>query len=592
MKFLSYSLRWFFVSVLSLVLTACANSPKASTSGTLAIPEPATIYVGGTILTMVGDTPEYAEALVVHGGEIAFVGTREDAIAGYANHTLEDLGGQTLLPGFLDGHGHLYNSGFLSLMANLYPPPDGPGQDHDALVASLKSWAETEDGSLVVGKYGWIIGNGYDDSQLAEKDHPTAEVLDRVSTELPVLVIHQSGHLASINNKAIELLGFSSTTPDPAGGAFRRNADGSPNGVLEETAFFSVAFQVLNKTDAPMRAASLARAQEQYAKWGYTTAQDGRSSPNETGALARAAQTGALYLDVVAYPDIQFGIAAMESEYYDPDPVYRGHYRIGGAKLSLDGSPQGKTAWLSKPYFLPPHGQGADYAGYGAMPDEQANALVATAFANNWQLLIHANGDAAIDQMIEALGRARAAHNRADHRTVLIHGQALRKNQIAGLVRNGIFPSLFPMHTYYWGDWHRDSVLGNERAQYISPTRDVLQAGLTLTSHHDAPVTFPNSMRVLDATVNRTTRSGDVLGADQRLTPYEGLKTLTAWAAAQYFEEDRKGTLEPRKLADLVILDHNPLTIDPARIHTIRVIKTIKEGQTVWSSSVAERTQP
>lgn len=573
------------IAVLAASLIGCvASAPELSgparPNGELAV-----IYTGGNIITMEGDEPAYAEALVVQGGEIAFVGKRQTALSRFPHHAMEDLRGHTLLPGFLDGHGHLYNSGLLSLMANLYPPPDGPGQDHQTLVTSLEAWTRSQDGKLVMDKFGWIIGYGYDDSQLVEKDHPTADVLDRISTDQPVMVIHQSGHLASINSKAIELLGLDSATPDPAGGALRRRGDGTPNGVLEETAFFQTAFRILGKTDADLQAASLAKAQEQYAKWGYTTAQDGRSSPGENAAFARAAQDGALYLDVVSYPDIQFGIAAMESEYYSARPVYRGRYRIGGVKLSLDGSPQGKTAWLSEPYFQPPHGQGADYSGYGALPDEQVNALVGKAFANGWQLLVHANGDAAIDQMLSAVAAAQEAQPRPDHRTVLIHGQTLRKDQIAALVSNGILPSLFPMHTYYWGDWHRDSVLGEQRAAYISPTRDVLNAGLTLTSHHDAPVTFPNSMRVLDATVNRTTRTGKVLGADQRLTPYEGLQTLTIWAARQYYEEDRKGTLTAGKVADLVILDHNPLSIDPAKIHTIRVIETIKEGRTVWSSA-------
>ncbi len=140
------------------------------------------------------------------------------------------------------------------------------------------------------------------------------------------------------------------------------------------------------------------------------------------------------------------------------------------------------------------------------------------------------------------------------------------------------------MHTYYWGDWHRDSVLGKERGSYISPTRDVVNAGLKITSHHDAPVTFPNSMRVLDATVNRVTRSGKILGPDQRLTPYEALKTLTDWAAYQFFEEDSKGTITEGKLADFVILDKNPLKIKPLEINSIEVLESIKEGKSVFKA--------
>lgn len=212
----------------------------------------------------------------------------------------------------------------------------------------------------------------------------------------------------------------------------------------------------------------------------------------------------------------------------------------------------------------------------------KATEYVKTAFKNKWQILGHTNGDAAIDQYIKAIKAAEEEFGYIDHRTVMIHGQTLRKDQIPELVSLNILPSLFPMHTFYWGDWHLESVLGEPRAEYISPCRDVIDAGLTITSHHDAPVTFPNSMRVLDATVNRVTRSGKVLGPDQRITVYEGLKTLTIWAAYQYFEESNKGTLTEGKLADFVILDKNPLKIDPLKIHDIRILESIKEGKTVY----------
>lgn len=583
----SPSLRKVAVVLLAGIMAVLAGLSAPGTAAIGPAASQVTIYTGGNIITMEGDRPTYAEALVVGAdGTIAFVGRRKDALARYPGSKLEDLKGRTMLPGFIDGHSHLYNTGFFALMANLYPPPDGPGQSHASLVTTMQAWTSSAQGKLVIGKYGWIMGFGYDDSLLAEREHPTAKELDRISTELPVVVIHQSGHLASINTKAMQLMGITRDTPDPAGGVIRRNPDGSPSGVLEEAAWVNVGFKIIAKTDAEVRMASLAKAQEQYARYGYSTLQEGRASPIESGALAEASQNGGLYLDVVSYPDFQFGVAAMASPFYTRDRSYRGHYRIGGAKLSLDGSPQGKTAWLSHPYHVPPHDRGADYAGYPALPDAQAQALVAKAYANGWQLLVHANGDAAIDQMITAVSAADKAYPGTDRRTVLIHGQTLRKDQVPQLAKLGILPSLFPAHTFYWGDWHRKSVLGADRARDISPGRWALDAGLTMTSHSDAPVVPPNSLRILDATVNRTTRSGFVLGADQRLTPYEALKTLTAWAAFQYFEEDRKGTLSVGKLADLVILDRNPLTIAPARLHTIRVLRTIKQGKTVWTAQV------
>lgn len=564
----------------AMILASCTRPVKDT------LPQEITthVYFNGDILTMEGAQPQYEEALVEREGRIAFVGSREEAIklAG-PNHGMIDLQGNTLLPGFIDGHGHLYNTGLLGTAANVLPAPDGPGTDFDALVEAIKAWAETENGQFLSSKMGWIMANGYDDSQLQEKSHPTREVLDRISTTMPVVVIHQSGHLACVNSKALEIVGYTKDTPDIEGGVMRRDSDGTPNGVLEEAAFFNALLPVLgDRTDEELQLRSVQKGQEEYAKYGYTTAQDGRSTADATGAFAIASSQNKFFIDVVAYPDIIWNKEAVTPEFYKADRSYTNHYRIGGVKLTLDGSPQGKTAWLSKCYHVNPDGQEGCYKGYPILADDKAIEYVSTAFQNKWQILAHTNGDAAIDQFIKAVDAAQKTYGYDDHRSVMIHGQTLRKDQIPDLVRLQILPSLFPMHTFYWGDWHRESVLGEERAAYISPCRDAVDAGLTITSHHDAPVTFPNSLRVLDATVNRVTRSGIILGPDQRLTPYEGLKTLTEWAALQHFEEDSKGTLAKGKLADLVILDRNPLKVDPMTIHDIQILQTIKEGKTVY----------
>ena len=186
--------------------------------------------------------------------------------------------------------------------------------------------------------------------------------------------------------------------------------------------------------------------------------------------------------------------------------------------------------------------------------------------------------------MIATVRAAQAKYPGADRRTVLIHGQFIRPDQIAPVQALGIFPALFPMHTFYWGDWHRQSVAGPERAAFISPTGMVLRRGMKFSIHSDAPVTFPNSMRVLDSAVNRTTRTGFVLGPDERISPYVGLKAMTLWAAHEQFEEASKGSLEPGKRADLVILDRDPLKVARAAIKDIKVIETIKDGVTVWQA--------
>jgi predicted amidohydrolase YtcJ len=312
------------------------------------------------------------------------------------------------------------------------------------------------------------------------------------------------------------------------------------------------------------------------ASFGYTTAQEGRASGAGLAAMQRAADKGKLPVDIVAYPDI------LEVENIVPSMSYTNHYRIGGAKLTIDGSPQGKTAWLTEPYFVPPDGQSKDYRGYAAIDEQTTNAAVEKAYANGWQILCHGNGDAAIDAFIEAVRLAKAKHSDVDNRPVLIHGQTLRKDQVGELKELGIFPSLFPMHTFYWGDWHRESVLGPERAENISPTGWVLAQGMMFGSHHDAPVALPDSMRVLSATVTRRTRTGRVLGPDHRVPVATALKALTIWPAWQHFEEDSKGTIEAGKLADFVILSDNPLTVPENQLDDLVVLETIKEGVSIF----------
>jgi predicted amidohydrolase YtcJ len=536
---------------------------------------PELIYHGGVIIT-INDQQPTAEAVAIADGTVVSVGAASELLATAGTETtVIDLEGKTLLPGFVDSHGHAYLIGLQAISANLLPPPDGPGQDIAALQAQLKDWSEASRG--VVDKLGWIVGFGYDDSQLKEQRHPTRDDLDQVSKELPVIVIHQSGHLGGVNSKALELAGVTEATEDPDGGVFRRE-EGSrrPNGVLEEYAFFRLMGALAANFDDAFNEMLFIEGTRLLASFGYTTGQEGRAAGPALDAMRRAADKGQLNIDVVVYPDI------LETEDIRPTHDYRNRLRIGGAKLTIDGSPQGKTAWLSEPYYVPPEGQPADYRGYAAIDEQTTFDAVDEAFANNWQILVHSNGDAASDRFIEAVRRAAVKYPDADNRPVLIHGQVLREDQVEQLDKLGIFPSLFPMHTFYWGDWHRNSVLGPERAENISPTGWVLKRNMMFGSHHDAPVALPDSMRVLSATVTRQTRSGRVLGPEHRVPVATALKALTLWPAWQHFEEGSKGSIEPGKLADLVILSRNPLSVPPEALADIRVVETIKEGVSIY----------
>ncbi len=538
-----------------------------------------TIYTGGPIIT-VNDAQPTAGAIAVKDGRILAVGDREEMLEFRGDATqVVDLGGKTMLPGFIDAHGHVFNVGVQAAAANLLAPPDGQVTDIASLQATLRAW--TEASPAVVARTGWIIGMGYDDSQLREQRHPTRDDLDAVSKDTPVLVVHQSGHLAVLNSKGLEAFGYSAESVEPAGGTIRRRVGSrEPDGLIGGMAWFPHLFSKLGKLGSDDNEALLLAGIDRYAEFGFTTAQEGRATEEAVATEASLAEQGKLTMDVVAYPDIQGAASTIGGPFLSKS--YTGRFRIGGAKLTLDGSPQGKTAWLTKPYLVPPAGQGKDYAGFPAMTDEAANAFVDQAFKNGWQILVHCNGDAAADQFIRAVRLATVKYGPGDRRPVMVHAQTVREDQLDAMKELGIIPSFFGMHTYYWGDWHRDSVLGPERASRISPAASALKRGMVFTQHHDAPVALPSSIMILFSQVNRVTRSGQALGPDQRVSAMDAIRSITINAAYQYFEERTKGSLEPGKLADLVILDQNPLTVDPMAIMNLKVVETIKEGKTIY----------
>ena len=555
--------------VLSLVcLTSGCDAPEAPAD---------TIYINGEIITVHDEQPT-AEAVAVRDGIIIGVGSESEILDMSDESTVvRDLAGRTLVPGFIDGHAHFGGFGAQAVGANLLASPDGTANTIDELVSALQEYEEREE----LAYTGWIYGMGYDNAILAERRHPTREDLDRVSTELPVMAVHISGHIIAVNSVGLELIGYSADTDDPPGGIIRRRAGSrEPNGVLEEMAGLPVMFGILSPTDVEAQAFFIDQGLQIAKRFGHTTVQEGRASGPAHLSLALAASKQAFDIDVVAYIDYA-SREMITDEWHGPE--YRDRYRIGGLKITLDGSPQGRTAWRTVPYLLPPEGQDATYAGYPAIPDEELVAsLFEEAYEKNWQVLTHTNGDAAIDQLIRAIGPVHRSSEPADRRHVLIHGQFIRQDQLDSLVALQMIPSLFPMHTFYWGDWY-DEIVGPEQAQRISPMRSALNRGLIATSHSDAPVALPNLMRVMAATVNRTSRSGQIMGPDERLTPEEALKAITLWGAYQHFEEDRKGSIELGKLADLVVLSENPLTVDPAEIGEIVVLETIKEGRTVYA---------
>ncbi|MCA0939133.1 amidohydrolase [Salipiger pacificus] len=543
-----------------------------------------TIYSGGPILTINDEAPT-AEAVAVKDGKILAVGTMEEisALKGEGTEMFE-LGGRTMLPGFVDSHGHVVLGGIQALSANLLPPPDGVVNDISRLQQALRDWVA--DNQAVVDSVNMIIGFGYDNAQLAELRHPTRDELDEVSSEIPIVIVHQSGHLGVANSKALELAGVTAETENPAGGVIRRDADGMPNGVLEEYAFFDTLLPLISQLGPKGFEAFAKAGAEMWARFGYTTGQEGRSSEGNVAALKAVDARGELPIDVVAFPDVLTSRDFIETSV---SQEYDGHVRVGGCKLTIDGSPQGFTALRDRPYYDPVGDYPPGYKGYAAVTEEQVNDSVDWCFGHGFQILTHANGEGASDMLLAAIGAAEEKYGPPTNRPVLVHGQFLREDQVDTIKALDVFPSLFPMHTFYWGDWHRDHTVGPVNAENISPTGWVRERGMMFGSHHDAPIAFPDSMRILSATVTRRTRSGDILGPAQRVSVMDGLKALTIWPAWQHFEEDSKGSIETGKLADFVILSDDPTAVDPETLAQIQIRVTIKDDEVIYEAPEGEQ---
>lgn len=557
--------RFFIITTLTLV--GCGDASTADT-----------IFSDGTIIT-VDDQNPIAEALAVSDGKIMAVGDASTILNLKGRRTtVVDLDGRTLMPGFMDAHGHFAFQSMIQGYANIAPSPVGPVNAIEVLLKVLKSHQEKKN----IKKGEWILGWGFDDSLLEEKRYPTKFDLDKVSTEHPILIVHVSGHLAVGNSMALSLANITAETTDPAGGVIRRvKGSNEPNGVLEEMAGIGLWRMVIKEISAIQMFSYMRQAQDYYLSHGITTVQEGSASAQSFKLLQWAARLFLLKMDVVAYPNV----LDMDKS-ITPKTVfgtYNKRLKVGGLKISLDGSPQGKTAFLTTPYHVVPEHKSADYRGYPIFSDSIAHGYIAHGFEKNLPLLIHTNGDAAIDQMLIGVEKAQAKYPNDDHRTVAIHAQNTRPDQLPRMAELGIVPSFFVAHTFYWGDWHRDSVFGPKRGAFISPLNSALDHDITFTIHNDAPVVPPDMMRLIWAGVNRITRTGKVLGPDQRVTVMDAIRAVTINAAYQHFEEDSKGSLEIGKLADLVVLSENPLDVDPLTIKDIQIMETYKEGKRLYN---------
>ena len=511
---------------------------------------------------------EPPQAVLVRDGLIAATGSLEQLKSQvHPGCQFRDLEGHTLMPAFIDSHSH-----FSAVANSLLQVSLEGAEDFQDIIRRIQEFIRKN--QIPEGQ--WVIAQGYDHNLLSEKNHPRRQVLDQASARHPIILQHASGHVGVFNTLALRLLEITRDTPCPSGGVLEQ-INGQPSGYMEENAFIHFLQKAPALPSAQKLLNAFDRAQDIYASYGITTIQEGYFSSQLIPLYRSLTGQKLLRLDVVGYPDWKEIDQVLEAF-----PLSRRQYhrrlKINGCKMFLDGSPQGRTAWMRSPYA-----DDQSYRGYPTMDDADVIQACRAALDRKVQILAHCNGDAAAAQYLRCYETAAGPdpENGPDIRPVMIHAQLLGPDQLPKVKALGMIPSFFIAHIFHWGDIHIRN-FGLERASNISPAGSALRLGIPFTFHQDSPVIRPNMAETLWCAVCRHTRQGILLGADQRIPVELALAAVTANAAWQYGEEGEKGSITPGKRADLVILRQNPLKLPPEELKDLTVMETIKDGQSIW----------
>lgn len=532
-----------------------------------------TLYYGGNIVTM--EENSSPEAVLIENDVITKIGNFEELKNEAGNNvSLYDLKGQTLMPAFIDAHSHFISTAFSFLQV-----PLGDAESFEDIKNRISDFIKAND----IPEGAWITGKGYDQNLLCENCHPDKSLLDAAAPFNPVVIEHVSGHMGVFSSLALKELSIDENTPCPEGGKIARNENGV-TGFMEEAAFITFQKKV------PMPCAedfikACRKGQKLYASHGITYVQEGFFAKEMIPLYKGFLKSGEMYLNITAYSDIGAGEEVFplgkEAE-KDKAP-----FKVGGYKIFLDGSPQGKTAWLTKPY------EGENFCGYGTMKDEQVTSALLKAMEEEKQLLSHCNGDAAADQLLNCAEKAckiyEEKHGASGKealkkiRPIIIHAQIIREDQLKKAAELGFTPSFFVYHISHWGEIHLKN-LGLQRASKLSPVGTAIKYKLPFTFHQDTPVTPPDMLKSVQCAVLRKTEKGRTLGEDEKITVYDALKGVTVNAARQYFEETVRGSIVKNKKADFVILSENPLETAPENLDKIKIVKTIKNGKEIYTA--------
>ncbi len=531
----------------------------------------------GTVLTL--DTAgRRTEAVAARDGRIVAVGSDREISELVGERTqVVDLGGRTAIPGFVESHNHPAFFGVtLAAQVDAGTPPN------DTIADIVDRVAAAVDGA-VPGE--WIRGYRYDDTLLADNRHPTRHDLDPAAPAHPVVLTHVTGHFCVANSVALREAGIAWDTPDPPGGVIVRDDDGTPTGLLLETAAFLINSR--QAVDPDVLSEALLLADREYLAHGVTTVHDTGiglvGGHAELGAYRKLINAGKLRTRVRGYlfHEVLLGLGDGQLSPIEAGVAGLGddRFQLTGVKIIADGSLQGLTGCLADGYACAP-----DEHGMMLLEADDLARRIATLDAAGWQVAVHGNGDAAIDAIIaayEQLGAPAGTGRR--HR--IEHCQTVREDQLDRMAEHDVLASFFIKHVYYWGDRHRDRFLGPQRARRISPLVSARSRGVRFGLHSDTPVTPVPPLEGIWCAVARTTRAGEPLGPEQAVDVETALRGYTLDAAYLAGEEAVKGSIEPGKVADFAVLSGDPTAAATDELRSLRVEATVVGGRVAWSST-------
>jgi predicted amidohydrolase YtcJ len=538
---------------------------------------PDSIYYNGSVIT-VDPSARVVSALALEDGRIVALGDDESICALASPGTrLIDLAGKTVIPGAIDAHGHFGKAVKFTSWANLIPSTYTHRQTRsiDELVQTL---VELRD-SRPFAPNEFIVGHSYTEHFVAERRLLNRFDLDRVSTTQPVAAAHSSFHLFSFNSVALELLGINASSEDSSTNRiFRVEGSREPNGVIQgplaQQFFFNIGIG-----DEEQKLGAFERAQQWYLSYGITQAQEGKSTFEDIEIIHFAQKTGRAQLDIASFVDYESIDEVLERLPYTVG-VTEGHLRICGLKVISDGT-LSSGAFLSEPFNGTENDYGIEYVSRTELKNQVRKAVL-----NGWQFMVHAMGDAAIDKLLDVYEEVLREEGLfpEGRRNIINHASGIRRNQLARAKELGFIISFYPSAASAYIEVFNQT-LGRKRAATVNPLASALRERIIVTAHNDSPIIEPNPFIIWWAAVTRKSlATGYEFAPEERISVAEGLRLFTIDAAYQHSEEDVRGSLEPGKKADFLIIDRDPFVIEPDEIKDIRVLATIKDGVVVYQA--------